>query len=310
MENYSEIRSVGKDMKELNSLKKGPSALLIKHPLKVVARTDVVEGPTRRQMEATKRFFDNCNVSLSRIVSEPEKIDGLSTLPEVAFMGRSNVGKSSLLNALLYPKSSSGSVTNKEFARVANNPGYTKTLNFFTCGRQVRVVDMPGYGHGSRTQQGELIKSYLQNQRSLKRAYVLASCKEGLTQLDDMVMDMLEEYGIPWQLVYTKLDKLVTKPIDVTAPASAPKNQKQSLLQKLSKKPPTPQQKIPTQQLSLEDTETINRRVQQGLELVQQRANAAVFEEVIGTSSTKMLSYLGIDELRASIFQACGLLRK
>lgn len=297
-------------MKELNSLKKGPSALLIKHPLKVVARAEAIERPTRRQMEATRRFFDNCNVSLSRIVSEPEKIDGLSTLPEVAFMGRSNVGKSSLLNALLYPKSSSGSVTNKEFARVANHPGYTKTLNFFTCGRQVRVVDMPGYGFGSRTQQGELIKTYLQNQRTLKRAYVLASCKEGLTELDDMVLDMLEEYGVPWQLVYTKLDKLVTKPIDVSIPTAAAKNQKQSFLQKLSKKPPIPQHKVPKQQLSLQDTETINQKVQEGLDLVQQRGNAAVFEEVIGTSSTKMLTYLGIDELRASIFQACGLLRK
>lgn len=297
-------------MKELNSLKKGPSALLIKHPLRVVARAEVIEGPARRQMEATKRFFDNCNVSLSRIVSEPEKIDGLSTLPEVAFMGRSNVGKSSLLNALLYPKASSGSVTNKEFARVANHPGYTKTLNFFTCGRQVRVVDMPGYGYGSRTQQGELIKSYLQNQRSLKRAYVLASCKEGLTELDDMVLNMLEEYGVPWQLVYTKLDKMVTRTVDVPVSTTGTKNQKQSFLQKLSKKPPTPQHKLPTKQLSLEDIEAMNRKVQEGLALIQKRANAAVFEEVIGTSSTKMLSYLGVDELRASIFQACGLLRK
>lgn len=273
----------------------------------------MISGPNKRQLDATIKFFENCNVDLGRIVSDPEKIDGLSTLPEVAFMGRSNVGKSSLLNALLYPQTTSGKTTNKDFARVANNPGYTKTLNFYTCGRQLRIVDMPGYGYGSRHEQGDLIKTYLQYQRTLKRVYLLASSKEGLTPFDETVISMLSEYGVPWQLVYTKLDKLVTKPIDVTKNAQqqqGPRSEKKMLLNKLSKTPAISHNDIPAKELSLQDTQRINNKVAGGLELISNSNNGSVFEEVIGTSATKMLSYLGINELRGSIFQSCGLLRK
>uniref|UniRef100_A0A060THP9 ARAD1D32978p n=1 Tax=Blastobotrys adeninivorans TaxID=409370 RepID=A0A060THP9_BLAAD len=305
--------------REVASIKKGPSALKFVHKINAVARSPVIPIPTSRQNEATQRFFESCNVQLSRVVSDPAAIDGLTRMPEVAFMGRSNVGKSSLLNALLYPQTSRGVVTNKVFAKVANHPGYTKTLNFFTCGRQLRVVDMPGYGYGSRTEQGELITTYLQHQHSLRRVYVLVSAKEGLTALDEMVLQLLEQYGISWQLVYTKLDKMVHKPVVIKEDGSKPtKNGRLSLLDKLSRtKPKKPTKSAGKKMVSKEDTDAINQKIQEGLELVTtmesdhyKKGHPTVYEEVIGTSSTKMMNYLGIPQLRASIMRACGLLRK
>lgn len=294
-------------MKELRSITKGPGPLLLKYPLNIVHQVDSIPWPTPRQSQAVQKFFDSCDVKLNRIISEPEKIDGLSSMPEVAFMGRSNVGKSSLLNALLYPQTADKQAAEKkEFARVANHPGFTKTLNFYTCGRQVRVVDMPGYGYGSKTDQGNLIRTYLENQRALKRVYLLASCKEGLTELDDMALNILTEFGIPWQLVFTKLDKLITKPEKVNQNNNNDKRQeKLSLLDKLKSKPVGKQY---TEALSLKDTELINKVVATGLPQVEEYPS--VFEQVIGTSATKRLNFLGVGTLRTSIFQACGLLRK
>ncbi|CAN6672220.1 MIOREX complex component 8 [Trichomonascus vanleenenianus] len=294
-------------MKELRSIKKGPAALLLKYPIRPVAQAPAAPIPSQNQRSQTQRFFDRCETKLSRIVSDPKEIDGLTTMPEVAFMGRSNVGKSSLLNALLYPQArDKTNVVNKEYARVANHPGYTKTLNFFTCGRQLRVVDMPGYGYGSREAQGELIKSYLQYQHSLKRVFLLVSSKEGITELDEMVIDMFGEYGISWQLVYTKLDKLITKTVKVEE-SSAVKgpSQAQSFLNKLSKKT---EKKSPQFMLSEKDSKAMSELVAGGLPLVENYPT--VYEQAIGTSSTKTLGYLGVPELRCAIFQACGLMRR
>ncbi len=128
------------------------------------------------------------------------------TAPEVAFAGRSNVGKSSLLNAL----------TNRNgLARTSNTPGRTQELNFFDVGRplRMRLVDMPGYGFAEAPKDMVrrwrfLINDYLRGRAVLKRALVLVDARHGLKPVDHEVMDMLDGAAVGYHLVLTKADKV------------------------------------------------------------------------------------------------------
>ncbi|MGE5563868.1 MAG: ribosome biogenesis GTP-binding protein YihA/YsxC [Bacillota bacterium] len=128
------------------------------------------------------------------------------TAPEVAFAGRSNVGKSSLLNAL----------TNRNgLARTSNTPGRTQELNFFDVGQplQLRLVDMPGYGFAEAPKDlvrrwKHLVNDYLRGRAVLKRALVLVDSRHGLKQPDRDMMEMLDAAAVNYQLVLTKADKV------------------------------------------------------------------------------------------------------
>lgn len=128
------------------------------------------------------------------------------TAPEVAFAGRSNVGKSSLLNAL----------TNRNgLARTSNTPGRTQELNFFDVGKplRMRLVDMPGYGFAEAPKDMVrrwrfLINDYLRGRAVLKRALVLVDARHGLKPVDHEVMDMLDAAAVSYHLVLTKADKV------------------------------------------------------------------------------------------------------
>ncbi len=128
------------------------------------------------------------------------------TVPEIAFAGRSNVGKSSLLNAL----------TNRNgLARTSNTPGRTQELNFFDVGRplRMRLVDMPGYGFAEAPRDTVrrwrfLINDYLRGRAVLKRALVLVDARHGLKPVDHEVMDMLDGAAVGYHLVLTKADKV------------------------------------------------------------------------------------------------------
>ena len=129
------------------------------------------------------------------------------TVPEIAFAGRSNVGKSSLINA----------VTNRgKLARASNTPGRTQELNYFDVGRDplvFRLVDMPGYGFAEAPRDMVkrwrfLINDYLRGRQVLKRALVLVDARHGLKDVDRDVMKMLDSAAVSYHLVLTKADKV------------------------------------------------------------------------------------------------------
>jgi GTP-binding protein len=131
-------------------------------------------------------------------------IDGMPPVgvPEIAFAGRSNVGKSSLLNAL---------TTRKTLARVSNTPGRTRELNFFSLGGRLTLVDLPGYGYArvsnSQSKQwNRLVRDYLRGRSTLKRVLVLIDSRHGLKESDEEVMELLGESAVSFQIVLTKCD--------------------------------------------------------------------------------------------------------
>ncbi|MGP1283542.1 MAG: ribosome biogenesis GTP-binding protein YihA/YsxC [Parasphingopyxis sp.] len=135
-------------------------------------------------------------------------------LPEVAFAGRSNVGKSTLLNAL---------TNRKGLARASNTPGRTQELNFFEVGDppQFRLVDMPGYGFAKAPPQvakrwRHLINDFLRGRPTLKRTLLLVDARRGLKDIDRELMEMLDEAAVSYRIVLTKSDKLKDKALAAT----------------------------------------------------------------------------------------------
>ena len=124
--------------------------------------------------------------------------------PEVAFAGRSNVGKSSLLNALTGVKG---------LARTSNTPGRTQEMNFFDLAGVGYIVDLPGYGYAKASKRdiarwNATTNQYLQGRPNLKRVYVLVDCRHGLKDNDRQLMDDLDVAAVSYQLVLTKGDKI------------------------------------------------------------------------------------------------------
>ncbi len=131
-------------------------------------------------------------------------------LPEVAFAGRSNVGKSSLVNALTGRKS---------LARTSNTPGRTQTLIFFDLGGRLGLVDLPGYGYAkvSRSKSAAwtaLTRDFLAGRATLRRLCLLVDARHGLKDSDGALMEVLDRAAVVYQLVLTKIDKLSAPALD------------------------------------------------------------------------------------------------
>lgn len=131
--------------------------------------------------------------------------------PEIAFLGRSNVGKSSLLNALMA----------RPICYTSSKPGRTRAMNAFgigipkgdSLGRQAKIVllDMPGYGKASRAEWGVEIMKYLQGRKQLRRAFLLIDASHGLKKSDIHILELFRQYAIPHQIVLSKVDRVLSK---------------------------------------------------------------------------------------------------
>ena len=130
-----------------------------------------------------------------------------SSLPEIAFAGRSNVGKSSLLNRLIH---------RKKMARVSNTPGRTREVNFFRVNNAFILVDLPGYGYArvskeKRAEWRPLIEGFMRSSDHLRGIVLLLDVRHDPTNDDRQMLDFLSEIGVPTIVVLTKIDKLTTK---------------------------------------------------------------------------------------------------
>ena len=134
------------------------------------------------------------------------------TIGEIAFAGRSNVGKSSLINVL---------TNRKALARSSRTPGRTQQINFFDLGGVMYLVDLPGYGYASSSKKkitawNNMVQEYLRKRQTLKRVCVLIDSRRGCKEIDHDVINMLDRSHIPYTIILTKADKVPTSELQET----------------------------------------------------------------------------------------------
>ncbi len=160
------------------------------------------------ELKCGKKLFSNeCSFVLG--------VANLSQLPiddreEIAFAGRSNVGKSSLINAL---------TGRKTLAKTSNTPGRTQQLNYFMLTDKLYLVDMPGYGFAQAPEAlvkkwQKMLFAYLQGRVNLKRVFLLIDSRHGIKKVDAEIMDMLDKAAVNYQIVLTKADKISAKELE------------------------------------------------------------------------------------------------
>ena len=163
--------------------------------------------------DAEPRFSDDALEAGRLLFAGPVNfllgVAGLEQLPdefpvEIAFAGRSNVGKSSLLNAL---------TNRKDLARTSNTPGRTRELNYFLVGDRLAMVDMPGYGYAKAQKSlvarwQALVRAYLRGRPNLRRVFVLIDARHGIKTTDEPTLELLDETAVSYQIVLTKIDKI------------------------------------------------------------------------------------------------------
>lgn len=161
----------------------------------------VTDPSSEEQIEAARHLFaQECTFvrGVARLPDLPEP-----GLPEIAFAGRSNVGKSSLLNAL---------TNRKSLARTSNTPGRTRELNFFDLAGRLMLVDLPGYGY-ARASKTEIarwnttLRDYLRGRPNLQRLYLLIDSRHGIKAGDREMMELLDTSAVVYRVVLTKTDK-------------------------------------------------------------------------------------------------------
>ena len=159
-------------------------------------------APDDRAREAGRKLFAGPVDFLKGVVA----MDGLppADRPEICVAGRSNVGKSSLINAL---------AGRRGLARASNTPGRTQEINYFTLGERLYLVDLPGYGFAKAppalvARWQALMKAYLAGRPSLRRAVVLIDARHGIKPVDSEILTLLDRAAVPFQTVLTKADKI------------------------------------------------------------------------------------------------------
>lgn len=162
----------------------------------------LAEAPDPQAEEAGRKLFAGPSEFIKGVVA-------MSGLPpadrlEICFAGRSNVGKSSLINAL---------TGTRGLARASNTPGRTQEINFFTQGPELYLVDLPGYGYANAPldkvkKWQRLLKQYLSGRVTLRRAFVLIDARHGVKPVDEEILSLLDSAAVTFQVVLTKADKV------------------------------------------------------------------------------------------------------
>lgn len=165
----------------------------------------VAQEPDPQRLEQGRLLFAGETEFVKGVVA-------MSGLPpadrmEVCFAGRSNVGKSSLINAL---------TGRKGLARASNTPGRTQEINYFTAGETHYLVDLPGYGYANAPipvveKWQRLLKQYLSGRQTLRRAFVLIDARHGVKKVDEEILSLLDSAAVTFQVVLTKADKVKEK---------------------------------------------------------------------------------------------------
>ncbi len=165
----------------------------------------LAEAPDEITEEAARKLFAGEITFVKGVVA----MDGLPApdRPEVCFAGRSNVGKSTLINAL---------TGRRALARASNTPGRTQEINYFDLAEQAYLVDLPGYGFAKAPipvveKWQKLLKAYLQGRVTLRRAFVLIDSRHGVKAVDEEIMKLLDTAAVTFQVVMTKADKVKEK---------------------------------------------------------------------------------------------------
>ena len=158
---------------------------------------------------AEAQFLRPCNFMLS--VAHLEQLPD-ADLDEIAFAGRSNVGKSSLINALF---------NQKKLAKTSSTPGRTQQLNFFNFDNKLYLVDLPGYGYAKAPEKmvrqwQTVLKTYLRGRPNLRRVFLLIDSRHGIKDEDLEIMKMLDISAVPYQIVLTKIDKISVAELEKT----------------------------------------------------------------------------------------------
>ena len=161
-------------------------------------------------LAANAQFTRPCNfvISVADLVQLPE-----SDFDEVAFAGRSNVGKSSLINALF---------NQTKLAKTSSTPGRTQQLNFFNFDNKLYLVDLPGYGYAKAPEKlvkqwQVVLKTYLRGRPTLRRVFLLIDSRHGLKKEDREIMKLLDESAVTYQVVLTKIDKISEKALSAVS---------------------------------------------------------------------------------------------
>lgn len=173
-----------------------------------MSRFPLAPEPEADEAEAGRKLFAGRCDFVKGVVA----MDGLppADRPEICFAGRSNVGKSSLINAL---------TGRKALARASNTPGRTQEINFFDLGGRLYLVDLPGYGYAEApvavvAKWQALLKTYLAGRATLRRAYLLIDARHGAKAVDHEIMALLDVAAVSFQAVLTKADKIGATALD------------------------------------------------------------------------------------------------
>lgn len=180
--------------------------------------TDTTDQESVERAEAERREAERLFRLPCVFVKGVVKVEGLpdDPIPEVAFAGRSNVGKSSLLNAL---------IAQGQLARTSNTPGRTREINYFRLGDAAHIVDMPGYGYARAAKSlvagwQRLVLDYLRGRTQLGRVFLLIDSRHGIKENDSEIMTLMDKSAVSYQLVLTKIDKLKASEVPGTIEAA------------------------------------------------------------------------------------------